>query len=180
MHLLRLNSKPFIAFVIVLVFIFSGLIAYAGESEELSWPQTIASLQDELLTKVISRLSGRVLAVPATNTSQGIAGLWNPKSRTILIFLNEKATYESYKEVLRHEAVHMAQYCNGLNQRSALPLPIGAIIGDTAIANFASGRQKGLYNEFQKILEAEAYTMESGSDQDVITLLEMLCKDLNR
>ena len=152
-----------------------GRVGSAQVISQSSLPEKIASLQDELLTKVILRLSGKVVAVPATKATQGIAGLWHTKSRTIFVFLDENLAYEDYKEILRHEAVHMAQYCNGLNQSSTLPIPIGAIVGDTAQASYSLGRQKGLYGDSQNVLEAEAYTLESGSDQDIISLLELLC-----
>ena len=157
-----------------------GRVGCAQVISQSSFSDKIASLQDELLTKVILRLSGKVVAVPATKATQGIAGLWHPKSRTIYIFMNDNLAYEDYKEILRHEAVHMAQYCNGLNQASAVPIPIGAIVGDSAQASYSLGRQKGLYGDSQNVLEAEAYTLESSSDQDVISLLELLCINLKK
>jgi hypothetical protein len=177
---LRLANRLWRFFFLGIFIVAWGMVGSAQVSSYSSLSDKNASLQDELLTKVILRLSGKVVAVPATKTAQGIVGLWHPKSRTIYIFMNENLAYEDYKEILRHEAVHMAQYCNGLNQASAAPIPIGAIVGDSAQASYSLGRQKGLYGDAQSVLEAEAYTLESGSDQDVISLLELLCINLKK
>lgn len=141
----------------------------------------VFNLRDELLIRMILRYGGTVALVSQRpDISQEIAGQWNSGAMTMLLYLNEVSSYEDYKEVIRHEAVHMAQFCHGRRQGMRGPIPLGVILSDAAKDSFNYGKDKGLYSPRQQILEAEAYTLEKASDQEVISILNFQCQDLNR
>lgn len=175
---LRINHRYLYTVLPGLLLLTSFADSYAQPSISSAYQSLSSALQDEPLTQIILRHTGHVVIVSENSAPRGIAGRWDRKLRTIFIYLNQVSTYEDYKEVLRHEAIHMAQFCNGLKQGHSTPIPIGAIISDTAQSVYSIGRKEGIYNDSQEILEAEAYTMEKSDDQEVISLIALQCNDL--
>ena len=102
---------------------------------------------------------------PIKNT----AGLWIPSEGTMKLKIGS-FTYQQYMQVLRHEAIHMAQSCKN-NSIKAEPIKLGLPVTRQGL-NKLEPYKKSNPEYFLSEIEREAHSNDIQSDQFVIKLLD--------
>lgn len=103
---------------------------------------------------------------------ENTAGLWVASEGTMMLKVGE-FSYQQYKKVLRHEAIHMAQSCKN-NSLTAEPLPLGIAVTQQGL-NSLQPYKKTNPDYYLSEVEREAYSNDTRNDIYVIKLLDKYC-----
>ena len=102
------------------------------------------------------------------------AGLWDPNNGTISIKAGD-SSHEYFTEVLKHEAIHMAQSCSNFAYTLRTPsVPLGLDITAEGMESLAPYK-KSYPAYFNNPVEHEAHSNDSKSSEYVAQLVEKHC-----
>lgn len=132
------------------------------------------SLSEEPVFKAVIENGGQILLVTEledTNVKDTI-GLWDPNEGAIKLLIGS-FTYKNYTEVLKHEAIHMAQSCfnSGIKEQA---IPIGLKVTETGMRSLEPYRLTNPTYYYDQA-EREAHSHDTSSDSFVISLLDRHC-----
>ena len=170
--------------------VFSGVMPklYAGDKDSLislanaSAPNgtrenSFGDLIDDPVFKAVIRNGGQIALVSEIELGSRLpnaAGLWDPNNGTISIKAGD-SSYEHFTEVLKHEAIHMAQSCSNFAYTLRTPsVPLGLEITAEGMESLAPYK-KSHPAYFNNPVEHEAHSNDAKSSEYVAQLVEKYC-----